>query len=107
MSNNENQKPAVVTTPASTATTTPVAKQDNTTGAACSMSPADKNVEKFNAEIKKTWSKLSDEDLKLQSTQPEQFFAKLQEKQGVNKVDAEKKLAELKTSCGCTAEKAA
>ena len=80
------------------------AKQDNATA---SMTPEAK-AEKLNAEIKKSWNKLSDDDVKLFAAQPEQFFAKLKEKQGVSKEDAQKRLTEIKASCGsCSSEKAA
>lgn len=59
------------------------------------------NTAKMHAEIKKTWSKLSDDDAKLCQSDRAQFFAKLQEKQGVSKADGEKKLRELEKACGC------
>jgi hypothetical protein len=62
---------------------------------------------KLHAEIKKTWNKLSDDEIKLYETQPDQFFDKVKTKQGVNRDDADKKMATMKTSCGCGTEKAA
>lgn len=59
------------------------------------------NAQKLHAEIKKTWSKLSDDEIKLSQSNRDQFFAKLKEKQGVSKEDGEKKLQELEKSCGC------
>lgn len=59
------------------------------------------NTAKLHAEIKKTWSKLGDEDIKLYEGQQDQFFAKVQEKQNVSKSDAQKKIQELEKSCGC------
>jgi uncharacterized protein YjbJ (UPF0337 family) len=55
---------------------------------------------KLSAKIKETWGKLGDEDIKLYSGNREQFFAKLQEKQGVSKEDAEKKIQEIEKSVG-------
>jgi hypothetical protein len=65
-------------------------------------------AEMMSAEIKKTWNKLSDEDVQHQKTQPDQFFAALREKHNVTRDDAQKRLKEIKASCGaCTSEKAA
>jgi hypothetical protein len=50
------------------------------------------------AEIKKSWNKLSDEDVRLYDRNPEQFFGKLKELHGVSKEDAQKRLAEIKTA---------
>jgi uncharacterized protein YjbJ (UPF0337 family) len=58
----------------------------------------------FNAKIKETYSKLSDDDVKLYDGKRDQFFAKLKEKQNVSKEDGEKKLQEIEKSCGCSAE---
>jgi uncharacterized protein YjbJ (UPF0337 family) len=55
---------------------------------------------KLSAKIKETWGKLGDEDIKLYSGNREQFFAKLKEKQGVSKEDAEKKIQEIEKSVG-------
>jgi uncharacterized protein YjbJ (UPF0337 family) len=62
--------------------------------------PSDKG-EKLHAEIKKNWSKLSDEEIRLYEKQPDQFFGKVKEKHGVSKEDAQKRLTEMKSSCGC------
>lgn len=63
--------------------------------------------EKLRSEIKKTWSKLSDDEVKLYAAKPDEFFGKLKEKHNVSKEDAQKRMAELKMSCGCGSEKAA
>ncbi len=59
------------------------------------------DTQKLNAEIKKTWNKLSDDDIKLCGTNRNQFLDKVKEKQGVSREDGEKKLQELEKSCGC------
>lgn len=59
------------------------------------------NTLKMNAKIKETWSKLSDEDIKLYSGKRDQFIAKLKEKQNLSKEDAEKHLQEIEKACGC------
>jgi hypothetical protein len=61
-------------------------------------SAADKAA-KLNAKIKETWSKLSDDDIKLYASNRGQFFSKLKEKQDVSQQDAEKQLKEIETSC--------
>jgi uncharacterized protein YjbJ (UPF0337 family) len=62
---------------------------------------------KFNAKIKETWSKLSDDDIKLYNGSRDQFFAKLKEKQDISKPDGEKILLEIEKSCAaaCSTEK--
>ena len=62
---------------------------------------------KLNKKIKETWSKLSDEDVKLYATNRMQFFNRVKEKQNVSQEDAEKHLAEFEKSCGCAPSKAA
>jgi hypothetical protein len=52
----------------------------------------------INAKIKATWSKLSDDDVKLYSEKREDFFAALKTKQDVSKEDGEKKLQEIEKS---------
>ena len=59
------------------------------------------NAAKLHAQIKAKWNKLSDDDIKLASSNRDQFIAKLKEKQNLSKEDAEKHLAELEKSCGC------
>jgi uncharacterized protein YjbJ (UPF0337 family) len=61
------------------------------------------------AKIKAAWNKLSDDDIKLYTSNRPQFLAKLKEKQNVSKEDAEKSLHEFEKSCGsaCDSEKAA
>lgn len=60
------------------------------------------------AKIKAAWNKLSDDDIKLYSSNRPQFLAKLKEKQNVSKEDAEKHLQEFEASCGsaCGTDKA-
>lgn len=102
MSNNETQKPVIVSAP--------VVAQDNavTAPSACTMSAEDKDVSKLNAEIKKTWDKLSDEEVALYAAQPEQFFAALLAKHEVSQEDAQKVLTDIQAACGtCSVEKAA
>lgn len=81
-------------------------------GACTSGTPQDnastqKKAEMLSAEIKKTWNKLTDDDVKLLESQPDQFFAKINEKHSVSREDAQKRLGEIKAAGGCTAEKAA
>lgn len=61
----------------------------------------------FNAKIKETYSKLSDDDIKLYDGKRDQFFAKLKEKQNVSKEDGEKKIKEIEQACesACSSEK--
>lgn len=89
---NEAQK-----TPAAVASATPAApKSDNSN----QPMTAEAKAEKIGAEIKKSWSKLSDDDVKLFPAQADKFFAALKDKQGVSKEDGQKRLDEIKTACG-------
>ncbi len=65
------------------------------------------SAEKLHKRIKETWSGLGDSDIKLYSTKPDEFFAKLQEKHHVSKEDAQKKLQQIEKDCGCGSAKAA
>ena len=65
------------------------------------------SAQKLNTKIKETWSGLSDEDIKLYATKPDQFFSKLQEKQKVSKEDAQKQMKQMEKDCGCGVAKAA
>lgn len=65
------------------------------------------NAAKMHAQIKASYSKLSDDDIKLYNGKPDQFFAKLKEKQNVSKEDGMKKMQEIEKSCGCSMTKAA
>ena len=61
----------------------------------------------LNAKIKETYSKLSDDDVKLYAGKRDEFFAKLKEKQNVSKEDGEKKIKEIEQACesACSSEK--
>ncbi|MDP2206798.1 MAG: hypothetical protein Q8K65_10890 [Alphaproteobacteria bacterium] len=51
-------------------------------------------------EIKKAWNKLTDEDVSLYETQPEQFFASVKDKHGFSREQTEKRLENIKETCG-------
>ena len=59
------------------------------------------NSAKLHAQVKAKWSKLSDDDIKLASSNRDQFISKVKEKQNLTKEDAEKQFAEIEKSCGC------
>lgn len=63
--------------------------------------------DQLSGKIKETWGRLSDDDVALYSGKRDQFFGKLQETYGIAKEDAQKRLAELEKSCGCSSDKAA
>jgi hypothetical protein len=94
-------------TPMASTANTPcsaTAKQDN----ALPLSAQLPNPEMLNIEIKKTWVRLSDDEVKLHATLPDLFFAAVKEKYGTDKEEAQKRLAAIKAACGiCTADKAA
>ena len=68
--------------------------------------PTQAMTDTLRTEIKKTWSKLSDEDVKLYDRQPDLFFKRIKEKHDLNQEDAQKKLDQIKQSCGCGTSKA-
>ncbi|HEU5046313.1 MAG TPA: CsbD family protein [Rickettsiales bacterium] len=59
--------------------------------------------EQFKGEIKKTWGKLTDDEIAYYNGNRQKFLGAVQEKYGVAKEAAEKSLAELETNCGCAA----
>ena len=85
------------------ATTVPAA-----TSCSSDMKQNNAKADNLGIEIKKTWNRLSDDEVKLQADQPELFFAAVKAKYGTDKEEAQRRLTEIKASCGtCTTEKAA
>ena len=65
-------------------------------------------LEQFNAALKKTWAKLTEDDILLYKSNKEQFFGRLKEKYGIAKEEAEKTIKEHEKTCGmCSTDKAA
>ncbi len=62
----------------------------------------DGKVTQLKGKIKETWAKLTDNDIMLLDGKRDQFLGKLKEHYGLAKEDAEKKIAALETSSGCT-----
>lgn len=52
--------------------------------------------------IREMWPKMNDEDLKLYSGSREMFFARLKERYGVRKEDAERRIAEAEKAGAAT-----
>ena len=48
--------------------------------------------EQYKAEIKKTWGRLTDDDIMLLNGQQDQFFGKLKERYGIMREEAEKRI---------------
>jgi uncharacterized protein YjbJ (UPF0337 family) len=64
--------------------------------------------DQFKGKLKETWGKLTDDDIATLEGKSEQFYGKVKEHYGIEKEAAEKKVKELKDSCGCgSANKAA
>lgn len=55
--------------------------------------------DKLVSKIKETWGRLNDNDIALYDGRREQFFARLQEKYGILRAEAEDRLQELEESC--------
>ena len=64
--------------------------------------------EQFKGEIKKTWGKLTDDEIALFNGNRQKFFGTLQEKYGIAREQAEARIKELDRNCHyCTGDKAA
>ncbi len=55
-------------------------------------------AEQIQAEIKKTWAKLTDNDIMLLDGKRDQFLGKLKEHYGIAKEDAEKKIKAIEAA---------
>ena len=55
--------------------------------------------QKLNAEIKKTWDKLTDEEIGFQASKPDKFYEALKTKYSINKDEAEKTVKKLDVEC--------
>ncbi len=53
----------------------------------------------LSAEIKKTWSKLTDEEIGFQASKPDKFYEAVKTKYSVSKDEAEKTVKRLETEC--------
>lgn len=62
-------------------------------------------LEQFKGSIKKTWAKLTDDDLLLMEGQQDKFYGKIKELHGESREQAEKKLAEIEKACGYSASR--
>lgn len=101
MTNDETDNAKV--TPTDNTTSLPDQKR-NEAASSYSQQPKEKDLD---AAIKSTWNKLSDGDVKLYATNPDQFFAKVKEKYGLERQNAQELMTKIKVSCGsCTTEKA-
>jgi uncharacterized protein YjbJ (UPF0337 family) len=58
-------------------------------------------AEQLKGEIKKTWAKLTDNDIMLLDGKRDQFLGKLKEHYGLAKEDAETKVKALEDACRC------
>lgn len=61
--------------------------------------------QKLNAEIRKTWGKLTDEEIGFQSSKPDKFFEAVKTKYSINKDEAEKTVRKLEAECSTTSGK--
>lgn len=71
--------------------------------------PMQEKTAMIKVEIKKAWNKLTDDDVNLYENQPELFFARVKDKHGVTREQAETRLQAIKDTCGsaCDSEKVA
>jgi uncharacterized protein YjbJ (UPF0337 family) len=58
-------------------------------------------AEQLKGEIKKTWAKLTNNDIMLLDGKRDQFLGKLKEHYGLAKEDAETKVKALEDACRC------
>ncbi len=64
-------------------------------------------AEQLKGSIKKTWGKLTDNDVMLFEGKRDQFLGKLKEHYGLSKEDAEKKIKAMEDACCDTKAKVA
>jgi len=66
--------------------------------------PANSNSQsqKLGAEIKKTWGKLTDEEIGFQATKPDSFFEAVKTKYSLSRGEAEKTVKKLEAECAST-----
>ncbi len=58
-------------------------------------------AQQLKGSIKSTWAKLTDDEVAYYEGQQDKFFGAVKEKYGVAKEEAEKKMKELESNCGC------
>ncbi len=63
--------------------------------------------EQIKGKIKEAWGRLTDNEIALYNGKQEEFFGKLQEKYGLAKEDAEKRIKEMRDACCNTTHTAA
>ena len=61
-----------------------------------SMQTTNASMKEFGAKVKKEWAKMTDDDLGFLEANREEFFARLEKKEGIRRDEAEKRLKELK-----------
>lgn len=64
-------------------------------------------AEQLKGEIKKTWGKLTDNDIMLLDGKRDQFLGKLKEHYGLAQEDAETKIKAIEAACHCDSSKVA
>ena len=64
-------------------------------------------LEQLKGSIKKTWGKLTDNDMALMEGETDKFFGKIKELHGDEREVAEKKLAQLKKDAAASDSRAA
>lgn len=67
----------------------------------------DGKFDQLKAEFKKTWAKLTDNDIMLYQGKRDEFLAKLKEHYGLAKEEAETKIKAVEDACHCDSTKAA
>lgn len=59
-------------------------------------------AEQLKGKIKETWGRLTDDDIAMASGNRDKFLGKLQETYGLKKEEAQRRLEELESACGCS-----
>lgn len=100
----DKQQDARATVQAQPTTTDNAAREKNTTVVAGNDSTKAEGSEKLKAEIKRTWSKLSDDEIAFSEKDPSRFNAAVKQKYGLSSEDADKRMKEIKATCGCASK---
>ena len=70
-----------------------------------SSNKSQEHTQKLAAEIKKSFPKLNDADIALQSSSPDKFYEAVKTKQGIDKSEAEKTIKKLDAECAAACSK--
>lgn len=102
MTNDKQQDSRATTEATRQSSGAQTARDQNTTLVAGNDTSKKTDAQKVAAEIKRTWSKLTDEEIGFNVKDEAKFNAALKQKYGLSKEDTSKRMQEIKASCSET-----